>query len=353
VTEAFPGGDRRSRRPASHRAALKLTCRDLKGGQTPMSDRMVLDSWVKRVLDVDPASSPSAAPPAGSGAPPSEDPTGLFGRSKTTPTGGTPTTPPSTSGTVTPPPKPKPVKLTLTSETEVTQPANRARTKIGVGERVTLKLTPVSGAWKATGSGTLSAATGATVVLTASGKPGKVTVSVTAADKTEKLTFTVIAPNSVHQDTINTEHYTAAQLGLTSGLPNAGFHGQVYCGPDSVNFSNITFLEAEIGCKASGSWKAKNGKGHGPNATPIGFEDTVVSGKGTKSFAVDHCWSGYVPGLTLKDWTGKMTFSIPWTYQCNGTNGKIATVVQTTSTSKNGTTSTKKAGGSSGDHALD
>lgn len=317
-----------------------------------MSDRMVLDSWVKRVLGVDPVASKPAAPPAQSGAPPGEDPTGLFGKSKTTPSGGTPTTTAPTGGTGTPT-KPKPVKLTLTSETEVTQPTNRARTKIGVGERVTLKLTPVAGDWTAKGSGTVSPAKGSTVVLTASGKAGKVTVSVTAAGKTEKITFTVIAPNSVHQDTISTEHYTAAQLGLTSGLPNAGFHGQVYCGPDTVNFSNITFLEAEIGCKASGSWKAKNGKGHGPNTSPIGFEDTVVSGKGTKSFAQDHCWSGYVPGLTLNDWSGKMTFAIPWTYQCNGTSGKIATVTQTTATSKNGTTSTKKAGGSSGDHALD
>ncbi len=320
-----------------------------------MSDRMAMDAWVKNVLGVNPTAAELVAPVGQSGAAPSADPTGLFGRSRTGPSGGTSTASPSSGGTVTPP-KPKPVKLTLTSETEVTQPSNRARTKIGIGERVTLKLTPVAGDWTVSGSGTVSPAKGSTVVLTASGKPGKAAVSVTAAGKTEKITFTVIAPKSVHQDTISTEHYTAAQLGLGHGVPNAGFRGQVFCGPDSVNFVNITFLEAEIGCKASGSWKAKNGKGHGPNASPIGFEETVVSGKGTKSFAVDHCWSGFEPSLAAKpltNWTGDMTFSIPWTYQCNGTTGRIGTVVQTTSTAKNGTTSTKKAGGSSGNHALD
>ncbi len=313
-----------------------------------MSDTKSFDFWVKGVLGVDPADYAAPDRSGASGragaAAPGAEPTGLFGlsgkqadplpaegsRADDAPTG-TPTT--------------APVTLTLTSETEVTQPADRTRTKIGVGERVTLKLTPVGGTWKVSGPGSVKPKTGSTVVLTASGKAGKIKISVTAQGKTETIEFTVIAPSSVHQDTVDTEHYDV-------GVPNAGFHGQVYCGPDDVNFSNITFLEAEIGCKATGSWKKKNGKGHGPNKTPIGFEDTVVSGKGTKSLAVDHCWSGYVPGLTLTDWSGQMTFSIPWTYQCAGGKGKIATVLQTTSTSADGTTSTKKAGGSSGDYAL-
>ncbi len=313
-----------------------------------MSETKSFDSWVKGVLGVDPEeySATNRSPASGKAgkAPPGEEPTGLFGLSKKKPDpilADEPQSDEEPTGT----PTTAPVALTLTSETEVSQPADRARTKIGVGERVTLKLTPVAGKWKVSGSGSVKPKTGSTVVLTASGKPGKIKVSVTAQGKTETMDFTVVAPNSVHQDTIDTEHYDV-------GVPNAGFHGQVYCGPDDVNFSNITFLEAEIGCKATGSWKKKNGKGHGPNKTPIGFEDTVVSGKGTKSLAVDHCWSGYVPGLTLTDWTGQMTFSIPWTYQCAGGKGKIATVVQTTSTSADGTTSTKKAGGSSGDHAL-
>jgi hypothetical protein len=329
-----------------------------------MSDTKAFDSWVKDALGMDVAElrargRSSQAPGAGSAgdataAPPGASATGEgedqpAGDDK--PGGDTPgTTPPIGDAPVEPSgagdtPPPTPVKLVLKSETEVTKPGNRARTKLGVGERVTLTLTPVAGDWTATGAGTVKPKKGSTVVLTASGSPGKVKVSVTAAGQTEEIEFTVIAPNSVHQDTVSTEHYNV-------GVPNAGFKGRVYCGPDDVNFVNITFLEAEIGCVATGSWIAKNGKGHGPNTSPIGFGDTVVSGKGTMSDAVDHCWSGYVPGLTLTDWTGEMTFSIPWTYQCNGAHGKIDTVVQKTSTSKDGTTSTKKAGGSSGDFAL-
>ena len=324
-----------------------------------MADLTVFDAWVNDAFGANPsdyanapgagASAAAADPssPAGeAGAPPGADPTGLFGRSKDKPQAPDPGATPSGDAGTSPAAKPgKPAKLVLTSETEVTQPGNRARTKLGVGERVTLKLTPVSGDWKVSGAGTINPAKGSTVTLTASGKPGKISVSVTAQGQTKKLSFTVIAPSSVHQDTISTEHYNV-------GVPNAGFHGQVYCGPATVNFVNITFLEAEIGCKATGSWVSKNGKGHGPNTSPIGFSDTVVAGKGTKSDATDHCWSGYVPGLKLKDWSGVMTFSIPWTYQCNGVTGKIATVVQTTRTAKDGTTSTKKAGGSSGDFAL-
>jgi hypothetical protein len=332
-----------------------------------MANNPVFDMWVKQAFGVDPASYVAAKGPAANasgevtvGAEPAG---GLFGKSKDKDKGadkggdldaplldgeGAPSG--DGDGTVTAKPRKRP-PLTLTSETEATQPAKRTRTKIGVGERVTLKLTPVSGDWTCAGAGTLTATKGSTVTLIASGKAGTAKITVTAQGKTKKINFTVIAPSTVHQDTQSVEHYSPPAIGLTP-LPNAGFHGRVYCGPDSVNFSKITFLEAEIGCKATGSWKTKNGKGHSPNASPIGFTDTVVSGKGTESLAVDHCWSGFVPGLTLKDWSGSMTFSIPWTYQCNGFTGKIATVVQTTATDKKGATSTKKAGGSSGTFAL-
>ncbi len=67
-----------------------------------------------------------------------------------------------------PGPPPKPQALTLTHQTEATAPSNRQRTKLGVGERVTLKVAPGSGTWAVT-KGKLSKTTGATVIFTAPG----------------------------------------------------------------------------------------------------------------------------------------------------------------------------------------
>jgi hypothetical protein len=310
-----------------------------------MADTAAFDAWVKDVLGVDPGAYEGAGQPGASarGAGEGDDAaTDLLDAGSDQAAADT-AAPAGQSDEASAPPAP--VKLVLKSQTEVSQPSNRARTKLGVGERVNLELKPVAGEWKASGAGSVKPDKGSKVVLTASGKPGKVTVTVTAQGQTEEIVFTVVAPDTVHQDTASTEHYNV-------GVPNAGFHGQIYVGPDDVNFVNITFLEDEIGCDASGSWAAKKGKGHGPNKTPLGFSDRVVRGKGTMANATDHCWSGYVPGLKLTDWTGEMTFRIPWNYQCNGQSGRIATVVQTTSTTKDGTTRTDKAGGSSGDWPL-
>ncbi len=149
----------------------------------------------------------------------------------------------------------------------------------------------------------------------------------------------MIAPSTAHLDRTATEHYNL-------GVPNVGLRGLIYLGPDDVNFLACSFIEDEIGAKASGSWSAKNGEGHSPNTQPLPCTDKVVSGKGTETSAEDHCWSGYIPGLKLTDWTGEMSWSIPWHWHCGSGKGLIGRVVQHVTTTKDGTSTLTKGGAS-------
>src|ERR1700748_3494254 len=75
-----------------------------------------------------------------------------------------------------------PAKLVLTHETEAKAPPNRKRTKLGVGERVILKVSPGPGQWVATG-GKLSSTNGLNVTFTAQSSSGKAKVTVTVGDQ--------------------------------------------------------------------------------------------------------------------------------------------------------------------------
>ena len=52
-------------------------------------------------------------------------------------------------------------QCTITTQTEHTQPPDRSRKKIGVGERVTLSVDPSPATWSVDTGGTLSAESGA------------------------------------------------------------------------------------------------------------------------------------------------------------------------------------------------
>jgi hypothetical protein len=237
------------------------------------------------------------------------------------------------------PPDPPPVGgvITLSSQTEATSPGNRARTKLGVGERVVVTVTPGPGNWRASGA-KLSGKRGTQVTMTAPDRPGDVDVTCDVGGVTQTISFKVIAPSTVHQDTVGAGRH------ITNNLPNAGFTGQIYVGPDDVNFSAVSFLEDEIGAKGSGSWTEKNGEGHSPNKAALGMTNTVVGGKGTKSIAVDNCWSGYIPGLALTDWTGQISWTIPWHWQCGSGKGLIGRFAQLVVTTAAGVTTISKAG---------
>jgi len=252
-------------------------------------------------------------------------------------------------------PEPPPAgPITLTHETEARTPANRARTKIGIGEVVTLTVTPGPGMWDVSGA-ELNARKGGSVTMTATGHPGKVEVTVTVGSQTCKVTFDVVAPTEVHQQVSGgrTQHAAAASLPDNKPLPNGGFYSDIFIGPDDVSFKNIKFIEREVGAVGSGSWAGKSGEGHGPNKSPLGMSDTIVAGKGTQADATDHCWTGFIPGVTGPDWTGKASWSIPWLFAVGTARGAITNVPMDVVTAADGTTVISKVGATFTTHLTD
>jgi outer membrane protein OmpA-like peptidoglycan-associated protein len=241
--------------------------------------------------------------------------------------------PPMKGGGVTPPPAPGAAPV-ITHETEAKQPSNRARTKLGVGERVTLTVAPGPGTWTAS-KGKLSATGGTTVIFTAPGKPDKVDITVTVNGQEDKVQFDVIAPSDVHMDAHGTRH-------MANGRPNAGFHADIYLLPADVSFVNVEFLELDAGAAANGHWAPFNGVSHHPGTAWGTMTATVVASKGTKSNFMDNCLSGDTG--TGEPFAGSLTFSIPWQYRVgSGSGTRFATVVQSVVTSADGTTTISKA----------
>jgi hypothetical protein len=240
----------------------------------------------------------------------------------------------------TPPTAPPTGPVNLTSQAEEALPAPRNRTRLGLGERVVLTVTGGAGNWHVSG-GTLSARAGTTVTMTASQRPGTATVTVDVGGTTRSLDFTVIAPSEVHMVRTGTSHEN-------NSLPNAAMTGGVYIGPDDVNFVNTTNSEDDIRAKADGCWDEFNGMGHSPSAAPNPCSNQVVGGLGTHSPGDDNIASGWIPQPVPPngDWSGTLTFDIPWHWQCGSGAGLIRRVLHSVTTDAAGTTTIAKAGAS-------
>ena len=247
----------------------------------------------------------------------------------------------SVVGWGTPPTAPPIGPVNLTSQAEEALPAPRNRTRVGVGERVVLSVTGGPGNWHSSGGATLSAKAGTTVTMTAAQRPGTVTVTVDVGGTMRSLDFTVIAPSEVHMVVTSTSHED-------NSLPNAAMTAGVYIGPDDVNFVNTTNSEDDIRAKADGCWDEFNGMGHSPSPAPNGCSNQVVAGRGTHSPGDDNVASGWIPQPVPPngDWSGTLTFNIPWHWQCGSGAGLIARVVHSQVTNAAGTTTISKAGAS-------
>lgn len=211
----------------------------------------------------------------------------------------------------TPPPPPK---ETITSETVFTSPGARTRTTIGVGEKVSLTHSPGTAAWTTTG-GTLSAANGAKVILTAPDTASKITV--TAGKAT--IAFDVITPNDVHMDRFGTTGVKHTVNHADSGIETLAF-----LLPDTVNFGGVTYHELNVGATVSspGAYSCFTGFGHcrktaGGVCADLALTNTVVAGKGTQAVIRDCVYSGDC--LQTAPFTpGNITFSIPYEYKVGG-----------------------------------
>jgi hypothetical protein len=207
---------------------------------------------------------------------------------------------------------------TIANETVAIDPGPRTRTKIAVGEEVTLTYSAGNANWQTT-AGTLSAKRGVSVTLTAPDTAR--TVTVTAGKAT--ITFDVIAPKDVLM-----ERYPSTGISHTKDRPDIGMLTTAFLQPDTVNFYNIKHREVDARAFATGVYKPFDGIGHDANPKTIRMQDVVVAGKGTQSRIQDKVCSGDPATLPPFE-TGQILYVIPYEYQVGtGPFHRFTSVVQ-------------------------
>lgn len=242
-------------------------------------------------------------------------------------------------------PGPAPVE-TLTSETIATQPADRTRTDIGVGEDVILTHSPGNAIWRTT-AGTLLPRTGVNVIFTAPDTAQTVTVTAGRAS----IAFDVIAPDDVHMDP-----FAGTGVKHTQNAADSGIETVPFLLPDTVNFLNVTYRELNTGATVTnpGPYSCFRNFGHcrtraGGACPPLAMTDTVVAGKGTQAFLNDCVYSGdcqQAPPFVA----GAITFNIPYEYRVGrGRFRRFRVVTQVSALDADLTTLTSDKAGAHGD----
>ena len=204
---------------------------------------------------------------------------------------------------------------TITSDTVVTVPANRSRTTIGVGEDVSLTVSPGPATWSVGGEGVLSSDSGTSVTFRAGRNAGTVVITAVGAGCSCSITFTVIAPSAVF---MGRQPNTAVKH--TNGRPDCGFLGQFFLRPDTVSFINVEVREKNSHCTARGFFAPFNNCTHQPAAQTESAWFTMndcIPGKGTPANLNDNIYSGD-PGTGPPFTAGTMVFPIDWEYRVWG-----------------------------------
>lgn len=134
-------------------------------------------------------------------------------------------------------------EISLTTQTAATIPANRTRTKLGVGEIVTLQLTPAPPCpvvWSQSGPGTLSGTSGSLRTFTAHGAASSTTITATIGGTPLSVTFNVVEPNGVIMQRSGTGVFHI------NGTASAGFQATPFITPEDVSFKNIQVREGAV-----------------------------------------------------------------------------------------------------------
>jgi len=155
---------------------------------------------------------------------------------------------------------------TITSKTVATSPANRARTRIGVGEEVELTVNPGPATWKITsGGGGLSPKRGShtKVNYTAGDTAESVTITAKGKDCTCTITLTVVEPASWTM-----KKKSGTNLKHTNKRPDCGWKGIMYVQPKDVNFYNIKTREKDSQMVTNGSYSPFKDVWHGNYPPP-------------------------------------------------------------------------------------
>jgi hypothetical protein len=213
---------------------------------------------------------------------------------------------------------------TITSQTHATSPANRTRTKIGVGEEVDLTVTPGPATnWAITsGGGTLSSTSGGSTTLTGGDSAGSVTITATCPDCTCTITFTVVEPSWTMEKKAGTN------LKHTNGHPDCGWQGTQYLHPNDVNFYRVETRELDSLSVATGCYNpSHHGKYHGgyplPDCASSWFPvKNHTEAHGSEVGMTDQIYSGYpapsATGTAPPFTVGSYYWPITWQWRVVG-----------------------------------
>lgn len=167
-------------------------------------------------------------------------------------------------------------KFVLKHEMVATQPSNRGRTRIGIGEKVKISTDPSkSVSWKIVGEngqkGRLSSTSGSSTTYTAHDRSVSVTIEAKNAQCTQTVTFTVVQMSS------GTIAHATDVSAISATMARVGFIGTPCAQPTDVSFVNVDYKEGACPAVCTGVWASANGDPHAPTASWIPYSSTVDS----------------------------------------------------------------------------
>lgn len=208
---------------------------------------------------------------------------------------------------------------TLTSQTEATYPPDRARTRIGVGEYVTITVEPGPASWVLKrGGGKLSDATATTITFTAPDRAQEVEIVAEVRGCRCSITFEIIEPSGVLM-----RIKEGSKKKHVRGTASTGMITEIWIQPADVSFENANFREHEVRAVGTGCFEthlAENWTGHGASETV--WTAAGVDGDGTKLSGIDKI---HFHGTKCD---GTMTWPIPWVFALPGGKPKVFAVVE-------------------------
>jgi hypothetical protein len=211
----------------------------------------------------------------------------------------------------------------IRSQTVATQPANRTRTRVGIGEEVRLTTDPsTSVTWTIVADngdkGVLSSASGTSTTYTACDRGKTVTVqAVSGCGHTETIALTVVQISGGTLESpidISAIAPPTITVGFT-GVPTAQAAPQ----PGEVSFLNCEMREGTCPAAATGVWASLNGRVHADTGSFVAFSATVdahgtaLTTRDTVSMA--SALSLFPAGGTTD---GRFHWPIPWRAQVRG-----------------------------------
>ncbi|RSZ56207.1 hypothetical protein HF313_21795 [Massilia atriviolacea] len=220
-------------------------------------------------------------------------------------------------------------------------PANRARTTVGVGERIKLTYSLGSATWTKTG-GTLDNTSGTSVIFDAPDRAATVTVTATGRGCSVTLTFTVIEPSGVRM-----ERASGTNVWHANAIPSVGIRTAIYLLPDTVSFKFIEVSEDDCAGLVTGYFVGTplDGVSHGTHGagTWVPVSDTVA-GKGAEVLGQDTAQSGHC-NFGEPYAAGTFDWPIPWLFRVGaGAQGGFTTVHQRFTINAAGDMTVSKAG---------